>query len=251
VCPDAVTPATPALEVRGIGKRYPGADRDALHDVDLTLGGDQVMAVVGQSGCGKTTLLRIIAGLEIPDRGVVRIAGRKMVGEGDWVPPERRGIGLVFQEFALFPHLRVDQNVAYGLYRLPRAEQRARVAEMLALVELTGLERRYPHQLSGGQQQRVALARALAPHPALLLLDEPFSNLDTPLKATVRTQLAALLRRAGVPALLVVHDVEDVMALADRVAVLKEGRIVREGAPAELRDHPGDAYVARFFASSG
>jgi iron(III) transport system ATP-binding protein len=237
----------PALAVRGLCKRFPGAARDAVHQVDLGLGASEVMAVVGQSGCGKTTLLRIIAGLELPDRGSVSVAGRLVVGDGVWVPPERRGIGMVFQEFALFPHLRVDQNVAYGLNRLPGAEQRARTAEMLDLVELTGLERRYPHQLSGGQQQRVALARALAPQPRLLLLDEPFSNLDTPLKATVRAQLGALLRRAGVPALLVVHDVEDVMAMADRVAVMRDGRIVREGAPAELRDEPGDAYVARFF----
>jgi len=253
VCPDVTRAwaADPALVVRGVGKRYPGAERDALAGVDLTLAAGEVMAVVGQSGCGKTTLLRVIAGLEVPDRGAVHIAGRSVVGEGVWVPPERRGVGLVFQEFALFPHLRVAQNVAYGLYRLPRAQRRARVAEMLALVSLTGLERRYPHQLSGGQQQRVALARALAPHPALLLLDEPFSNLDAPLKAAVRSQLAELLRQAEVPALLVVHDVTDVMALADRVAVLRDGQIVREGPPAALRDDPGDPYVAGFFGSPG
>jgi iron(III) transport system ATP-binding protein len=237
----------PALAIRGISKRYPGTGRDAVHDLELTLNRGEVVAVVGQSGCGKTTLLRIVAGLEVPDRGRVEVDGRTLVDAGVWVPPERRGIGLVFQEFALFPHLTVEQNVAYGLHHLPRAERRARTGEMLSLVELAGLEERYPHQLSGGQQQRVALARALAPAPKLLLLDEPFSNLDTPLKATVRAQLAELLRQAGVPALLVVHDVEDVMALADRVAVLREGRIVREGAPHELRDAPGDTYVARFF----
>ncbi|MEQ8483621.1 MAG: ABC transporter ATP-binding protein [Pseudomonadales bacterium] len=237
----------PALAIRGISKRYPGTGRDAVHDVELTLNHGEVVAVVGQSGCGKTTLLRIVAGLEVPDRGRVEVDGRTLVDAGVWVPPERRGIGLVFQEFALFPHLTVEQNVAYGLHHLPRAERRARTGDMLSLVELAGLEGRYPHQLSGGQQQRVALARALAPAPKLLLLDEPFSNLDTPLKATVRAQLAGLLRQAGVPALLVVHDVEDVMALADRVAVLREGRIVREGAPHELRDAPGDTYVARFF----
>ena len=238
------------LELHSVAHAYePG--RPVLDNISLVLPDGQIGCLLGPSGCGKTTLLRIVAGLEVPDRGRVEVDGRTLVDAGVWVPPERRGIGLVFQEFALFPHLTVEQNVAYGLHHLPRAERRARTGDMLSLVELAGLEGRYPHQLSGGQQQRVALARALAPAPKLLLLDEPFSNLDTPLKATVRAQLAELLRQAGVPALLVVHDVEDVMALADRVAVLREGRIVREGAPHELRDAPGDTYVARFFDTVG
>ncbi len=247
-----VDPATlpgpePVLRLEGIGKRYPGAECDALRDVRLELGTDELLAVVGQSGCGKTTLLRIVAGLEVPDAGSVRIGGRVVAGGDSWTPPERRGVGMVFQDFGLFPHLRVEQNVAYGLGRLPRAERRPRVEELLELVDLAGLGGRYPHQLSGGQQQRVALARALAPEPRLLLLDEPFSNLDRPLKAALRESLVRVLRRTAVPTLLVVHDAEDVIVLADRVAVLQGGRIVREGTPGELCRNPGDAYVERFF----
>lgn len=235
------------LVVRGLTKRYPQTARPALSGLDLTLMGAERVAVVGPSGCGKTTLLRLIAGLEIPDAGEVRLLDRCVVGPDTWVPPERRGIGLVFQDFALFPHLSVAANVAYGLRHLNRRERRQRVAEMLTLVELEGLERRFPHQLSGGQQQRVALARALAPSPRLLLLDEPFSNLDAPLKKQLRGSLGRMLDRAGVPVLLVVHDVEDVMQLADRVVVLRDGVAVREGTPTALRDTPGDDYVDGFF----
>jgi len=247
VDPAALPGPEPVLRLEGIGKRYAGAECDALRDVSLELGTDELLAVVGQSGCGKTTLLRIVAGLEVPDAGSVRIGGRVVAGDEGWTPPERRGVGMVFQDFGLFPHLRVEQNVAYGLGRLPRAQRRPRVEELLELVDLAGLGRRYPHQLSGGQQQRVALARALAPEPRLLLLDEPFSNLDRPLKAALRESLVRVLRRTAVPTLLVVHDAEDVLVLADRVAVLQGGRIVREGTPGELCRNPGDAYVERFF----
>jgi iron(III) transport system ATP-binding protein len=235
------------LRLEDVGKRFPGADSDALRDVDLELRDHELLAVVGQSGCGKTTLLRIIAGLEVPDRGTVTIDGRKVAGPGAWVAPEHRGVGLVFQDFALFPHLTVEKNVAYGLRGLSRAERAERTARMLELVELDGFGGRYPHQLSGGQQQRVALARALAPEPKVLLLDEPFSNLDAPLKSALREGLMRVIRRTGVPTLLVVHDVEDVVVLANRVMVMREGRIVREGSPIGLCQDPGDPYVARFF----
>ncbi|MFW6088416.1 MAG: ABC transporter ATP-binding protein [Gemmatimonadota bacterium] len=238
----------PALELDGVGKRYPGAVDPALSDVSLRVGPGELVAVVGASGCGKTTLLRLIAGLEFPDEGVIRLGGQVVAGEAAWVPPERRGVGLVFQDFALFPHLCVSDNVAYGLRHLPRAERRARTGQMLELVGLNELRERYPHQLSGGQQQRVALARALAPAPRLLLLDEPFSNLDTPLKIVLQKELARLLEASGVPTLLVVHEVEDIVALADRVAVMREGHVVREGTPVGLHTSPGDAYVAGFFA---
>jgi len=238
----------PALELERVAKRYPGTTDTALSEVSLRVGPGELVAVVGASGCGKTTLLRLIAGLEFPDAGIVRLGGETVAGGATWVPPERRGVGLVFQDFALFPHLRVSDNVAYGLRHLPRAERRERVERMLELVGLNELRERYPHQLSGGQQQRVALARALAPEPRLLLLDEPFSNLDTPLKIVLQKELARLLEASGVPTLLVVHEVEDIVALADRVVVLREGRVVREGTPAGLHTNPGDAYVAGFFA---
>jgi iron(III) transport system ATP-binding protein len=238
----------PALELEGVGKRYPRAAEAALSGVNLRVGPGELVAVVGASGCGKTTLLRLIGGLEFPDTGTIRLDGEVVAGGTAWTPPERRGVGLVFQDFALFPHLRVSDNVAYGLRRLPRSERRERTERMLDLVGLAELRERYPHQLSGGQQQRVALARALAPAPRLLLLDEPFSNLDTPLKIVLQKELARLLEASGVPTLLVVHEVEDIVALADRVVVLRDGRVVREGRPEELHTDPGDAYVAGFFA---
>ncbi|MEX2466582.1 MAG: ABC transporter ATP-binding protein [Gemmatimonadota bacterium] len=245
--PPAAPSRTPALALEGVGKRYPGADCDALRGIDLEIRDRELVAVVGQSGCGKTTMLRIIAGLEVPDTGTVRIGGKVVAGPGTWVAPEHRGVGMVFQDFALFPHLKVEQNIAYGLNHLPRAARKDRIQRMLELVDLEGLGSRYPHQLSGGQQQRVALARSLAPEPKVLLLDEPFSNLDAPLKASLRDGLTKVIRRTGVPTLLVVHDVEDVVVLANRVAVLREGRIVQQGSPIGLCQNPGDPYTARFF----
>jgi len=204
--------------------------------------------VIGASGSGKTTLLRLVAGLEVPDAGVVSVEGRVVASPRRWVHPEDREVGMVFQDFALFPHLEVRENVAYGLRRLSRGDREARVRELLAAVGLEAYAGRYPHQLSGGQQQRVALARALAPEPRALLLDEPFSNLDLPLKAELARDLGRLLARRRTPALLVVHDAEDVMALADRVAVLREGRIVQLGSPDRVLRAPVDDYVAGFFA---
>jgi iron(III) transport system ATP-binding protein len=237
----------PALVLEGVRKRYPGAEEDALTQVDLSVGAGQVTAVVGASGCGKTTLLRVVAGLEVPDAGSVRIAGEEVAGEGVWVHPEARGVGMVFQDFALFPHLTVRDNIAYGLHRMSRRERDERTTEMLAMIAMEDLGERYPQQLSGGQQQRVALARALAPRPRILLLDEPFSNMDLPLKVGLQLDLADLLRKSGVPTLIVVHDVEDVVILAHEVVILRDGRVVRAGSIAGLCQDPGDAYVAGFF----
>ena len=243
--PDA--DARSVLEVRDLTKRYPGCASPAVHGVWLAIGANEVVALVGESGCGKTTLLRLVAGLEVPDGGEVRLLGSAVAGTGAWVPPERRGVGMLFQDFALFPHLRVRDNVAFGLRGLPRSERRRRAETMLDRVGLGGLGDRHPHQLSGGQQQRVALARALAPEPRLLLLDEPFSHLDTPLRAELREEVAEALRRSGVPALLVVHDAEDVFVLADRVHVMRAGRIIQSGSPEAVFRSPADVHVARFF----
>lgn len=237
----------PALELEGVCKRYPGSAEDALADVDLSVSAGQVTAIVGASGCGKTTLLRIVAGLEVPDAGSVRIAGEQVAGPDVWVHPEARGVGMVFQDLALFPHLTVRQNIAYGLKRMSRRKRDERTSEMLAMVDMDELGARYPQQLSGGQQQRVALVRALAPGPRILLLDEPFSSMDLPLKAGLQLELAGLLRKSGVPTLIVVHDVEDVVWLANEVVILRDGRVVRSGSVAGLCRDPGDAYVAGFF----
>jgi iron(III) transport system ATP-binding protein len=247
--PDDAPRAT-VLEVAGLTKCYPGGTCAAVNDVSFTVHAGEILAFVGESGCGKTTLLRLIAGLETPDRGWVRLQEREVAGPRTWLPPERRGIGMVFQDFALFPHLRVADNVAYGLNGMPRRERRARVEELLELVGLSGVGQRYPHQLSGGQQQRVALARALAPEPGLILFDEPFSNLDVALKAAIRDELGDILRRTGATALIVVHDSEDVMALADRVAVMRKGVVLQLDTPSVVYRRPWDEYVARFFGET-
>jgi iron(III) transport system ATP-binding protein len=208
----------------------------------------KVVALLGPSGCGKTTLLRCIAGLERPDAGEVRLAGRLLCGPGEHVPPERRRIGMVFQDGALFPHLSVAGNVAYGLRREER--QGGRVEEALALVDLAGFGQRAPASLSGGQQQRVALARALVTRPTALLLDEPFSNLDTLLRVQIRAEVQRLLADLGVTAVFVTHDQEEAFVVGDEVAVMLGGRIVQQATPAELYRAPASRAVAAFLGDA-
>jgi len=245
-----VSARVPVLAISRLTKRYARGAAPAVSEVDLSVEAGDLVAVVGESGCGKSTLLRLVAGLEVPDGGEIRIGGRAVAAGGAWVPPERRGVGMVFQDFALFPHMTVADNIMYGLGRLPRAARRSRTEEMLELVGLSGLGNRFPHQLSGGQQQRIALARALAPAPEILLLDEPFSNLDTTLKRSLREELGDILRRTGTTALLVVHDAEDVLVLADRAAVMRSGRVIQEGEPQTLYRQPSNEYVAHFFGET-
>jgi len=240
----------PVLAIEGLTKRYTRGAAPAVSEMSLAVNQGDLVAVVGESGCGKSTLLRLVAGLEVPDAGEIRIEGRVVAGGRAWVPPERRGVGMVFQDFALFPHMTAVENIVFGLGRLPRAERRARAESMLELVGLAGFGARYPHQLSGGQQQRIALARALAPEPSLLLLDEPFSNLDTTLKRTLREEIGDILRRTRTTALLVVHDAEDVLVLADRAAVMRSGRVIQQGEPQTLYRQPCDEYVAHFFGET-
>lgn len=187
-----------------------------IDDFTFSMSRGEIVGVVGESGCGKSTLLRLIAGLESPLGGKIDISEVTVVDSRTFVPPERRGVGMVFQDYALFPHLTVAKNIEFGLHRLSRSARNARVKEMVELVKLAGLENRYPHELSGGQQQRVALARALAPKPALLLMDEPFSNLDADLKASIRSELREILKKAEMTCLFVTHDQQDVEALCDR-----------------------------------
>ena len=233
-----------AIDVRGVSKRF-GA-LEVLRDVDLRVDPGRIVALLGSSGCGKTTLLRTIAGLERLDAGEVRVGDRVLSATaGDvHVPPERRRVGMVFQDWALFPHLTVAQNVGYGL---PRAERRGpRVAAALHMVGLDGLGDRQPATMSGGQQQRVALARALAPQPGVLLLDEPFSNLDSTLRVQVRTEVHQLLAELGVTTVFVTHDQEEAFVLGDEVAVMQAGRIVQQARPADLYARPASPWVATF-----
>jgi iron(III) transport system ATP-binding protein len=232
-----------AVSASGISKRFGAVE--VLHDIDLEVAAGSVVALLGPSGCGKTTLLRILCGLERPDGGSVTIADRLVAGDGAWVPPEKRRVGMVFQDWALFPHMTVERNVGYGIAK--RDPDRAtRIGEALELVGLTGLGDRMPGTLSGGQQQRVALARALAPRPSVLLLDEPFSNLDTTLRVQVRAEVHALLTELDVTAVFVTHDQDEAFVLGDHVAVMSGGRIVQAAAPSELYARPVSPWVATF-----
>jgi iron(III) transport system ATP-binding protein len=234
-----------ALEISGLEKRFDGAV--AVAGLDLEVAEGEVCALLGPSGCGKTTTLRLIAGLERPDAGAIAVRGRTLSGDRVNVAPEKRRVGLVFQDYALFPHLDVGENVGYGLGRNPDP---ARIREVLSLVGLGKAASRPVHDLSGGEQQRVALARALAPVPELILLDEPFSNLDASLRERLRGEVREILRRSGVTALFVTHDQEEALSLADRVAVMREGAVVQTGMPEEVYGQPASRWVADFLGEA-
>ncbi|WP_089720434.1 ABC transporter ATP-binding protein [Candidatus Entotheonella palauensis] len=236
---------TLVLSLQGVSKAFE-PNVPVLRDVDLQVESGTVVCLLGPSGCGKTTLLRLIAGFEEPTEGELYIIKRLVSRPGMKVPPEQRHIGMVFQDYALFPHMTIAQNIQFGLFRWPSAWRRTRLAEMLSLVGLDGMEKRYPHELSGGQQQRVALARALAPNPQLLLLDEPFSNLDVNLRQQLRDEMHAILSKADITTVLVTHDQEEALSLADRLAVIDQGRIVQYAPPDEVLQQPRTRFVAKF-----
>jgi iron(III) transport system ATP-binding protein len=242
----------PLLTLSRVTKRYAPNGPAAVESLSLSLEQGQILSLLGPSGCGKTTTLRLIAGFEAPDEGRIVLGSRVVAeaGTSAYVPPESRGVGVVFQDYALFPHLTVGDNVAFGLRSRPRYERRARVREVLSLVGLEDLAGRYPHELSGGQQQRVATARALAPAPALLLLDEPFSNLDADLRAQMREEVEKVLRATGTTAVFVTHDQEEAFTIADQVGVLSHGRLEQLGEPETIYHHPATPFVAEFVGAA-
>jgi iron(III) transport system ATP-binding protein len=242
---DDISAGTPALDLREVSHRY--GDILAVDRLSLSVGEGEVMCLLGPSGCGKTTVLRLAAGLEALQDGEIAIAGQPVAGGGMSSPPESRGVGLVFQDFALFPHLSVADNVAFGLQSVAAANRAARVLRALDEVGMTDQAHRFPHMLSGGQQQRVALARALVAWPSVVLLDEPFSGLDARLRDQVRDQTLHALMESQAATLMVTHDAEEAMFMADRIAVMCDGRILQTGTPDDLYCHPASAFVAQLF----
>ena len=230
----------------GVTKTYPGAAAPAVADLSFAVAEGEVVALLGPSGCGKTTTLRLIAGFESPDEGEISVGGSIVAASDQWTPPERRGLGMIFQQFALFPHLTVLQNAMYGLKGVGPADRR-RVAEAeLERVGMAEFVDRYPHQLSGGQQQRVALARALAPQPVVLLMDEPFGSLDAALRTTMRREVKTILAQRGATAVIVTHDQEEAFTLADRVLILRRGRLEQLNTPDNIYHKPASRFVAAF-----
>jgi iron(III) transport system ATP-binding protein len=240
--------AETVLDLSNVERAY-GSEL-AVESIDLSVREGELLTLLGPSGCGKTTTLRLIAGLDTPTDGTVEVAGQTVAGEGETVPPEERDVGMVFQEFALFPHLSVAENVAFGIQEWDETEREQRVTDLLELVGLAEYGDRTPEDLSGGQRQRVALARSLAPEPDVLLLDEPFSNLDVRLRTRMREEVRRILKQAGVTAVSVTHDQEEALSISDRVAVVHDGRIEQVGRPEAVFEHPESRFVAEFIGQA-
>lgn len=215
------------VQIRNLHYKYRNAKEATINDFSLDIEQGEIVSILGDSGSGKSTILRLIAGLETPNHGSIKINGSTVFDEAHYVQPEKRGVGMVFQDYALFPHMSVANNIKFGLKKMSRKQKEQRLEEMLDLINLPGYNNRYPYELSGGQQQRVALARALAPEPSLLILDEPFSNLDANLQEKIRDELRTILKQTGTTSIFVTHDHADAKALADRIVYIKNGKTNR------------------------
>ena len=236
------------LQVNQVVKQFPNHKIPAVDEVSFQLTQGDILGLLGPSGCGKTTLLRMVAGFEQPSAGTIELGGNVVASASQLLPPEQRNTGMVFQDYALFPHLNIADNIAFGLNKkkLSKKDIKERIYEVLTLVGLEGLEKRYPHQLSGGQQQRVALARALAPQPALILLDEPLSNLDVQVRIRLRHEIRHILKATGITAIFVTHDQEEALAICDKIGVMSSGKIEQLGTPEAIYTRPASRFVAEF-----
>ena len=238
----------PILEFRNITKRYKRGNAPAVELVNFSVNSGEILALLGESGSGKSTLLRLAAGLEFPDAGEIILNERVIASVDRWTPPEKRNIGLVFQDGALFPHLTVEKNVSYGISHLSKDMRRSIVESMLDLVGLSGKEKRFPHELSGGERQRLAIVRSMAPKPKVVLLDEPFGNLDPALRKSLRAELRDLLKELGATVILVTHDPDDTRAVSDSVAILRSGKIECVGVTDSICKDPPNTYCAELLA---
>ncbi|MDF3129015.1 ABC transporter ATP-binding protein [Kiritimatiellaeota bacterium B1221] len=241
---------TPALELQALSRIYTRGQAPALNALDLVVHPGETLALVGESGSGKSTLLRLICGLEKPDAGRLFLNGTCIADRDCWTPPEQRNMGMVFQDGALFPHLSVEENIAYGLKKSCRKQKCQRIESLLCLVGMDGFQKRYPHELSGGERQRLAVIRSLAPEPDILLLDEPFSNLDPALRRNLRTDVMEIFRELKTTAIMVTHDSEDALHVGDRVAVLRKGQLEQIGTPHQIYHVPASGYSARIFGEA-
>jgi iron(III) transport system ATP-binding protein len=238
------------LELKNISKRFPEARDWAVEDFSLDVTRGEIIALLGESGCGKTTILRMIAGFEKPTSGMIHLNSELVAGNGVFTEPQKRKVGIVFQDYALFPHKTVWQNISFGLFNMSADASSQKAHDILELCGLTGLEKRYPHQLSGGQKQRVALARAMAPEPGIILFDEPFSNIDSMRKNQMRDDILEIIRKTNATAIFVTHDTKDVLAMADKVAVMRHGKALQTDTPETVYNFPVNSYVADFFGKT-
>ncbi|PRX19244.1 iron(III) transport system ATP-binding protein [Orenia metallireducens] len=235
------------IEIKDLNFKYKNSKVDTLKDFSFTVDKGEIVCLLGESGSGKSTVLRLISGLEEPNAGLIKINGETIVDDNTFVPPEKREIGMVFQDYALFPHMSIAQNILFGVKNKSKEYKEAKLEELLKLVGLEELRNRYPYQISGGQQQRVALARSLAIEPSLILMDEPFSNLDASLQSRIREELKSIIKKTGITSIFVSHDKDDAISIADKIVVLKDGEIVQQGASNDIITNPSSKYVAGLF----